>query len=237
MTALRIAGLEPVAVPAIAVELAAPGGDLDRAAASLRRCSWVVVTSANGALAILAAAARSAARLDGPSWAAIGPTTRRALEAAGVTVAHVATVSQSLALAAELPIGGDDRVLVVRGDLAGDDVAVALRARGAAVDDVIGYWTCEAPAGSRGLLGAAVAGGPVAAIVFTSGSTVRGLVGLARDEGLDLAAIPSICIGQTTAAAAREAGFAVVAISATPQATDLAATTVGAVAALAQEVA
>jgi hydroxymethylbilane synthase len=225
VSAMGAAGLDPVPVPAIAIELDPSGGDLDAAAGSLRTYAWVVLTSANGARAILGAAQRIGTDLGAPSWAAIGPATRRVLEAAAIAVAFQPSYSDSTALALELPVTRGDRVLVVRGDLADEALAAALRARGAEVDDVIAYRTREAPEASRSLLRGALADGPIDAVVFTSGSTVRGLVSLARAEGLEVASIPSVSIGPETAAAARDAGFSVVAVSPASEASALAATT------------
>ena len=83
-----------------------------------------------------------------------------------------------------------DRVLIVRGDLAGEQLAGRLRSRGAEVDDVIAYRTREAPETSRRLLRKAVADGPIAATVFTSGSTVRGLVSLGTAVSIDVRSLP-----------------------------------------------
>jgi hypothetical protein len=74
----------------------------------------------------------------------------------------------------ELPIRDGDNVLVVRGDLAGPDLADGLQHRGAVVDDVVAYRTLEAPPSSRSLLREAMAGHAFDAVLFTSGSTVRG---------------------------------------------------------------
>ena len=50
------------------------------------------------------------------------------------------------------------------------------------------------------------------AVLFTSGSTIRGLVGLAGAEYLEaVLAMPAICIGPETAQEARRHGYAVVA--------------------------
>jgi uroporphyrinogen-III synthase len=68
-------------------------------------------------------------------------------------------------------------------------------------------------------------GGPIDAVVFTSGSTVRGLVALARAASVDVSSIPSVCIGPETAVDARAAGFSVLAVSDFPDATELAVTT------------
>ena len=223
VSALRDAGLDPVPVPAIAIEFEPPRGDLDAAAGLLHAYRWVVITSANGARAILKAAERILSELGAPSWAAIGPATRRVLERAGIEVELQPGRSSGIAMAAELPVVAGDRILVVRGDLADEDLAVALRARGAEVDDVIAYRTREAPESSRGLLRTATAGGPIAAAVFTSGSTVRGLVSLAKAESIDVRSFPAVCIGPETADEARSAGFRILATAPTPDATALAA--------------
>ena len=226
---LRDAGLEPVLVPTIVVEFEPPG-ELDAAARLLSTYAWVVITSPNGARAILAAGERVLSQLDGPRWAAIGRATQGVLEQGGIAVDLQPSRPSSSTLAAELPVARGDRVLLVRGDLAHQELAIALRSRGAEVDDLVAYRTCEAPEASRALLRHALAEGPADAVVFTSGSTVRGLVALARAEGLAVAAIPSVCIGPETARAARDAGFSVLAVSATPAAGALASATARALA-------
>jgi uroporphyrinogen-III synthase len=77
------------------------------------------------------------------------------------------------------------------------------------VDDVAAYHTVEAPEGARRPLRALFAGGGVDAIVFTSGSTVRGLLALLPPaERRTALRTPACCIGPSTAAVARDAGFA-----------------------------
>jgi uroporphyrinogen-III synthase len=230
VAALREAGLDPIPVAAIAIEFEPPGGDLDAAMGRLHLYRWVVITSANGARAILEAAERTLTELGASSWAAIGPSTRRVLEREGIEVELQPAQSNGIALAVELPVAVGDRVLVVRGDLADEELAVALRARGAEVDDVIAYRTREAPEHSRGLLRTATADGPIAAAVFTSGSTVRGLVSLGDPGSIDVRSIPAVCIGPETAEEARTAGFRILAVSPTPDPVALAATTATALA-------
>ena len=235
-SALRDNGLDPVLVPTIAVEFEPPRGDLDAAAGLLHTYAWVVITSANGARAILKAAERTLTELGSPSWAAIGPATRRVLEHEGIEVALQPSLSSAIALAIELPVVNGDRVLVVRGDLADEELAVALRARGAQVDDVVAYRTREAPEASRLLLRGALSEGPIAAVAFTSGSTVRGLVKLARYESVDVLSIPSACIGPETADEAHGAGFQILAVSPVPDSVALAAATARALALQPQEI-
>lgn len=222
---LRAAGVDPIPVPAIAVEFESPGGDLDAAARRMHTYAWVVITSANGARATLQAAERVFTALETSKFAAIGPTTGGILEHEGIAVDYQPPEASATAMAAGLPFDPGDRVLVVRGDLADVELAVTLRRRGAEVDDVIAYRTREAPEGSRALLRTAAAGGPIAAAVFTSGSTVRGLVSLGHRESIDVRSFPAICIGPETADEARTAGFQVLTVSPTPDSAALAAAT------------
>ncbi len=230
VSALRDAGVDPVEVPAIAISFDPPHGALDAAAGLLHTYRWVVITSANGARAILRAAERILTELGAPSWAAIGPVTRRVLEDEGIEVALQPSRSSGIAMTVELPVVAGDRVLVVRGDLADEELAMSLRARGAEVDDVIAYRTREAPETSRGLLRTATTDGPIAAAVFTSGSTVRGLLSLGQAESIDVRSFPAVCIGPETAEDARSAGFRILAVASTPDATALAAATATALA-------
>jgi uroporphyrinogen III methyltransferase/synthase len=237
VSALRDAGLDPIEVPAISIEFEPPRGDLDAAAGLLHTYRWVVITSSNGARAILKTAERILTELGAPSWAAIGPATRRVLEQEGIEVAHQPSQSSGITMAVELPVVVGDRILVVRGDLADEELAVALRARGAEVDDVIAYRTREAPERSRAVLRAAATDGAIAAVVFTSGSTVRGLVSLGRAESIDVHSMPAACIGPETADEARAAGFQILAISPAPDSPALAAATARALALTPQEIA
>jgi hydroxymethylbilane synthase len=230
MSAMRHAGLHPVAVPAIAVEIDSRRGDLDVAAGLLQTYRWVVVTSANGARAILKAAERIPTEPGAPSWAAIGPATAGILEQAGIEVAFQPSRSDDMAMGLELPVAEGDRILVLRGDRADGELPLALLRRGAEVDDVVAYRTLEAPASSRGLLRTAMADGPIAAVVFTSGSTVRGLVSLGHAESIDVRSLPAVCIGPETAAEARTAGFRILAVSPAPNSAALAAATASAIA-------
>jgi hydroxymethylbilane synthase len=228
VAALRSVGLEPVAVPTIDV---GPASDerLDAAVSAIDRHDWVVVTSVNGARAALRAAARTSTSLADVRWAALGRSTAKLLEGADQHVAFRPSRPDVRTLAAELPLQPGRRVLVVRADIAGNALAVGLRARGAIVTDIVGYRTIVAPPSSRAVLRDAVATGPLDAVLFTSGSTVRGLLGLADAIDLRVADLPAVCIGRSTAATAREAGFRVVGVA---DATEVGALAVAAAAAI-----
>ena len=236
VSALCDAGLVPVLVPAIAVEFEAPRGDLEAAARLLHTYAWVVITSANGARAMLKAAERVLTAFETSKFAVIGPATRGILEHEGIAVDYQPSEASATALAAGLPLDPDDRVVVIRGDLADSDLPINLRARGAEVDDVVAYRTREAPQGSRVLLRGAVSEGPIDAVAFTSGSTVRGLLALGRDESIDVLSMPCVCIGPETAEAARAAGFQILAVSPSPDSAALAGTTARALAIQPQEI-
>jgi hydroxymethylbilane synthase len=217
VAALAAAGLAPVVVPAIAIELCASGGELDRAVLGLERYAWVVVTSANGAAAIDQAhqrVGRDPAAVGRTRFAAVGRATAKALHTAGFRVDHEPPEANADSLAGSMPLQPGDRVLLPRADIADDRLPQALRARGADIDGVVAYRTVEAPPTSRPLLAAALAGERIDALVLTSGSTARGLLTLAAPDGADrIRRIPAICIGPRTAAEARALGFAVAAES------------------------
>ena len=223
--ALSAQGLDPIHVPAVLVEVPAASPELDAAVAGIERYGWVVVTSANGARAVVEALNRGRRADVTVGLAAVGEATASTLEAAGHRVRFIATKATAAALADELPITSGDRVLVARGNLAGSRVADRLRERGAIVDDVVAYRTIEGPADSRALLRAALRDSTPAAVVFASGSAARGLVQLASGEALEVRSIPAVAIGAETASAAREAGLAAIAVAGSPHAEAVAAAT------------
>ncbi len=234
---LEALGMNGVLVPAIAVEPVASRGKLDRAARDLSTYQWVVVTSVNGARAIVSALGRSAPAPGAPKWAAIGDATRNALQNAGFEVAFVPGRAAGVAIGADLPARPGDRILLIRGDLADQELPDALRNRDLQVDDVVAYRTVEGPDQSRALLRRAIEAGPLDAVLFTSGSTVRGLLALAAAEPLlDVESIPAICIGPETAAEARRLGFLVLAEAPSRGARVLAEATARALAAQPQEI-
>jgi uroporphyrinogen-III synthase len=221
--ALREAGFEAVGVPAIAVEINPPGGDLDAAARVLHTFDWVVITSPNGARAILTAAERVFTSLGTPWWAAIGDATAAILEREDINVDFRPSRADAAAMAEELPVAAGQEVVLLRGDLAGDGLPSRLRERGAVVTDVVAYQTIEGPASSRPVLRDAFAGGRPDAVVLASGSAARGLLSLAETEGLDVGSVPAVCIGPETAREAARLGFQILATSLGPDPASLAA--------------
>lgn len=206
---LKALGARPVAVPTISILPPAAGGPLDQALRRLREYDWVVVTSANGARACVARARATEVDLAsaGVRWAAIGPATAAVLQEAGIAVAMTPSRFLTDGIAMEWPGNAGERVLLPRTDAAPPGLAEALRARGAVVDEITAYRTVLAPARSRARLRHLVAAGGIDAVVFTSASTVRGLVRLLGDDRRALAGIDIVSIGPVTAAAVVAEGF------------------------------
>ena len=206
--ALRAHGLDVTAIPTIEVFPAQAGGPLDAAIGDLAGYAWVVVTSANGAAAILDAVARVGVDPGVTRWAAVGPATALALWTDGITADVIPARANGEGIADELPLVPGDRVLLARADIADNALPRRLRERGAVVDEVVAYRTLEGPAAAREPLAAAFAGAPFDALVFTSGSTIRGLLRLLtpRDRRVALRST-AWCIGPATATVAREQGF------------------------------
>ena len=145
--ALEAVGLDPVPVPTIAIEFVPGGGALDEAAARLETFDWVVVTSANGARAILAAAERVSSSTRDTGLGGHRPVRpARILEAQGIEVDVQPRTSTGGELARSIPARAGARVLVIRGDLAAGELPAELRAQGAEVTEIVAYRTLEAPA-------------------------------------------------------------------------------------------
>jgi uroporphyrinogen-III synthase len=183
----------------------------------LSQYDWVVVTSAAGVDALTNLA-------PGPEWAAVGQATARALRARGVEPSVVPDESNGIALANALPEVYGKRVVLVRASAAASDLPERLRARGAEVDELAAYRTIEGPASSTEPLKAALSDSELAAIVFSSGSAVRGYVALGGTTSW-----PAVTIGPRTTTVARQLGFRVAAEAQAQSAEALAAAVVSAV--------
>lgn len=205
-------GIEGIGVPTVSI-VPTLGGLADRLA-RLRAGDWLVVTSANGAAAVVAALGRGSSLPVGVRVAAVGPATGRVVTDAGLSVDYTPAEYLTLAIADGLADVDGRRVLLARSDAATPGLRHGLVRRGADVEEVVVYRTVEGPPESGRPLRAALEGS-LDAIAFTSGSTVRGLIALLTGDLLDRArSIPAYCIGPVTAEVAEGAGFAVAAVAA-----------------------
>lgn len=203
-------GIDSISVPTVEIAPAPAGGALDDAILSLDDAAWLVVTSVNGAAALVARLTALGRALPVDLLvAAVGPATAAALQAGGVRVDHVPSRYRTVAIAEGLGDLVGRRVVLARADAATRDLRDALVERGAVVEEVVAYHTVEGPANSRDTIRSALAQ-RLDGVTFTSGSTVRGLHALlSPPEALRATALPGYCIGPVTARVARLAGFAV----------------------------
>jgi uroporphyrinogen III methyltransferase/synthase len=166
---------------------------------SLASYDWVVFTSARGVDAV-------SELPTSPRFAAVGTETAKALRARGVEPAHVPATADGSDLGKTLPGVEGKRVALVRASAAHADLPDILRRRGAIVEELTAYRTVEAPPESALPLRTALSDPDLRAVVFASGSAVRGFIGLGGT-----ALLPAITIGARTTARAVEFGFRVIA--------------------------
>ena len=225
---LRAYGAVPVEVPTIAVEPPRTPATLDRAIQGLfsGRYLWCAFTSTNAVKAIrerFEEYGLDARAFAGVKVAAVGEQTAAALAAWGIKPDLVPTEEQSSeGLLAVWPPFDDvldpiDRVFLPRADIATETLVAGMKERGWEVDDVTAYRTVRAapPAAS---IREAIKSGGFDAVLFTSSSTVRNLVGIA---GKPHAKTVVAVIGPQTAATAEEHGLRVDVMAPTPSVTEL----------------
>lgn len=209
--AIEREGFRFVHVPAIAISPASADGDLHRARSRIGEFDWIVVTSKRGVSALLDGVDAPPAKV---RWAAVGTTTARALRERGVQVDCVPASSRGDAIPsamAKIASLNGCRVLLARADAADKALPQKLAQLGAQVEDVVAYRTLTGPDASRRALLRALDDRDVEAIMFASGSAVRGIVELAGEEAGRARALRAITIGPKTSGVARELGFEVAA--------------------------
>jgi uroporphyrinogen III methyltransferase/synthase len=204
---LHALGAEVAELPVIEIVPAAEPAALDAALARLNEYDWLIFTSVNGVRFFLDRLDASPYDLRGlrARLCAIGPATRRALEALHLKVDLMPKeyVAESLVEAfAPFDLSGR-RILLPRAAVARDVVPVELTARGADVDVVEAYRTVI-PAETAGIVNE-IFSHKVDWITFTSSSTVKNFLALAGADRLQDVRIGSI--GPVTSATARMHGL------------------------------
>ncbi|WP_371660560.1 uroporphyrinogen-III synthase [Streptomyces sp. NBC_00280] len=213
---LRSYGAVPHEVPTIAVEPPRTPQQMERAVKGLvtGRYEWIAFTSVNAVKAVrekFEEYGLDARAFAGIKVAAVGEQTAKALVAFGVKPDLVPSGEQSAAgLLDDWPpydpvFDPIDRVFLPRADIATETLVAGLIELGWEVDDVTAYRTVRAsppPQETR----EAIKGGGFDAVLFTSSSTVRNLVGIAgKPHNVTVIA----CIGPATAKTAEEHGLRV----------------------------
>ncbi|GAA4057303.1 bifunctional uroporphyrinogen-III C-methyltransferase/uroporphyrinogen-III synthase [Nonomuraea soli] len=227
---LRSYGAVPEEVPTISVEPPRTPQQMDRAIKGLvtGRYEWVAFTSANAVKAIrekFEEYGLDARAFAGLKVAAVGEATSQALVEFGVKPDLLPTGEQSSeGLLAEWPpydsmLDPINRVLLPRADIATDTLIAGLTELGWECDDVTAYRTVRAAPPPQPIR-EAIKGGGFDAVLFTSSSTVRNLVGIAgKPHNVTVIAV----IGPQTAKTAEEFGLRVDVMADKPSASALAA--------------
>ncbi len=225
-SALAPLGLSVVAMP---VTRTAPPADRDALARTLAEGEFAAIVVASPraahelARALAGVAGTRTAMPAVPAVWAVGPATKRALDIAKLPAHLPAGVRDGAELARTLvathQLAGR-RVLVPRAEEGRVDIREILRAAGAEVVDVIAYRTLAVAPDDPALAEGAellVRGGAAICAVFAP-SQVRALAATmaARDHELAALVTGFCAIGETTAAALREAGVRDVAIAEVP---------------------
>ncbi len=209
-------GAEGEVVPTISVEPPRTPQQMQRAIKGLvtGRYEWVGFTSVNAVKAVkekLAEIGLDVRAFAGLKIAAVGGVTAQALRDWGLEPDLVPAGEESARGLLEVwppyddvldPING---VFLPRADIATETLVAGLQEMGWEVDDVTAYRTVRAappPAPTR----EAIKSGAFDAVVFTSSSTVRNLVGIA---GKPNPSTVVACIGPATAKTAQEHGLTV----------------------------
>ncbi len=216
-------GAHSLDVPTISMEPPRTPQQMDKAIHGLveGRYEWVVFTSANAVRAVtekLDEIGLDARAYSGLRIAAIFESTVNALAEWGVRPDLVPSGEQSTAaLAAVFPAFDDvldpiNRVFVPRADIATESLSAELSELGWEVEDIVGYRTVRAappPAETR----EAIKTGLFDAVVFTSSTTVRNLVGIAGKPHKHTVVA---AIGPHTAETCQEHGLHVDVVAAEP---------------------
>jgi uroporphyrinogen III methyltransferase/synthase len=220
---LREHGAVPQEVPTIAVEPPRTPQQMERAVKGLvtGRFQWIAFTSANAVRAVrekLEEYGLDARAFAGVKVAAVGEQTAASLAEFGIKPDLVPTGEQSAeGLAAAWPpydglLDPINRVLLPRADIATETLVERLTQLGWEAEDVTAYRTVRAsppPAPVR----EAIKTGGFDAVLFTSSSTVRNLIGIAgKPHAVTVVAV----IGPQTARTAAEYGLRVDVTAAQP---------------------
>lgn len=226
---LRGYGGVPEEVPTISVEPPRNPQQMDKAVRGLveGRYEWIAFTSANAVRAVrekFEEYGLDARAFSGLKIAAVGDKTAEAIAAWGLRADLVPTGEQSAAGLLEVWPEYDEvldpinRVFLPRADIATENLVAGLIDLGWECDDVTAYRTVRA-APPAAPVRDAIKTGKFDAVVFTSSSTVRNLVGIA---GKPHPSTVIAVIGPATAKTAEEHGLRVDVMAPSPSAEVLA---------------
>jgi len=213
---LEQAGAVVLKVPAMRIVGPVGGEALAAAAAGLEGFDWVILSSGNGARALVEACGRGGKMVGRggprPRVCAVGPATRVVLEEEGWPVDLVPEDFLAEGILAALDAEGGvrgQRLLLPRPIDAPDLLPAGLRIRGAEVVEVEAYRNVPDPEGMERLR-RAVRGDEVDLITLTAASSARRV---AEVLGGDAGRARIVAMGPSTASAAAGAGLPVAAVA------------------------
>ena len=210
---LRDLGADVIEIPTIEINPPESYQPLDDALRKIRDYDWLILTSVNGADAVFARLKKlqmSVNDLRHLEIAAIGPATKKAIEAQGlsVKVTPAQYIAESVVEALRGRVEGK-RVLLARAKVARDVLPTELKKAGVLLDVVEGYET-KVPDGAEAKLRRlfAKSGQRPDIVTFTSSSTATNFLALLSDSHRQ--ALRNVClasIGPVTSKTLRNAGF------------------------------
>lgn len=207
-------GAEVIEVPTIETDQILENDSLNEALENLTNYDWIAFTSPFGVKVFfqkLMELKIDIRKLAGLKFAAIGSATQKAIEEKGILVDLVPETYDGKALGEALaklllkeeaieeakPV-----VLIPRARIGSEDLLKPLEEAGIDFEDLPIYDTTDAEESGLAWYDASVD-----YVAFTSASTVRGFVKLAKD--IDYTTVKAVCIGEQTAQEARKYGITV----------------------------
>lgn len=202
-------GAEPVEFPVIETQPPADFQEIDSAISRLDSFDWIIFTSVNGVKSVvdrLFETGKDVRAFGKAKLCAIGPATANELKHNSLRVELMPKKYVAESVLEEIGDVSGKRILLPRADIAREVLPEQLRARGAQVEEIVAYRTVLAQP-SNGDVKKMFEQKEIDMVTFTSSSTVRNFVSLAK--GADLEGVRVACIGPITAQTANEAGLKV----------------------------
>jgi uroporphyrinogen III methyltransferase/synthase len=206
-------GAHPVLLPVIEIKPILKSGPLDNAVKRVRNYNWLVFTSVNGVELLfnkLYELGLDARALADVKIGVIGPATCESLRKHGINADYIPETYTGRGFISgmkKLHVKGQ-MMLLLRADIADDEITSGLRNLGAVVDEFAIYRTVK-PKRNLYQLRKLVLNDYLDVITFTSSSTVTNFLSEMNSEDTSKIKARIACIGPKTAATARKAGLKV----------------------------
>lgn len=210
-------GATVIEFPVIKIEPISQNLALQAALSNIEDYSWLVFTSVNGVnhfFEYLRQNKIDQRILHGLKFAVVGAATKKVLEEKGIYADYVPeSYTTAHLLNGMLPLlGNEDRLLLLRSEIAGNELSDGLHHHGIVFDDIPIYKTIVNQIEASPLM-ESINKGEVDYVIFTSPSTVHAFSSITGKALANKSGIKFICIGPVTEKAALEAGFMVAGVA------------------------